>query len=90
MKEQLVDKMSNLITSAFGLVAALAWNDAIKAIFANYYQKGEGVQAMVIYAVVVTVVAVVATTWIGRAAGKIKELTAEEQKKIQEQKSGND
>lgn len=80
MKEQLIDKMSALITSAFGLVAALAWNDAIKAIFARYYKHGEGLSAQVIYACIVTVVAVILTIWIGRAAGKIKDLTKEEKK----------
>jgi len=30
MKKEIIDKMSVLITTAFGLVAALSWNDAIK------------------------------------------------------------
>ena len=30
MKEQVIEKLATLITAAFGLVAALAWNDAIK------------------------------------------------------------
>lgn len=75
MKEQLIDKMSSLITSAFGLVAALAWNDAIKGIFEHYYKKGEGLKAQIIYASIVTIIAVGVTIWIGRAAGKLKELS---------------
>ncbi len=82
MKEQVIDKMSNLVTSAFGLVAALAWNDAIKGIFAHYYKKGEGLSAHITYAVIVTIVAVLATVSIARAAATVKDLTgAEEEEK---------
>jgi len=33
MKSEVIDKLGALVTAAFGLVAALAWNGAIKAIF---------------------------------------------------------
>ena len=33
MKKDVVEKISALMIAAFGLVAALAWNDAIKALF---------------------------------------------------------
>ena len=33
LKQEVMDKISALVTAAFGLVAALAWNDAIKAVF---------------------------------------------------------
>ncbi|TNE52219.1 MAG: hypothetical protein EP343_02120 [Deltaproteobacteria bacterium] len=79
MTEQILDKMSNLMTSAFGLVAALAWNDAIKALFAKYYAKGEGIGAQFVYASIVTIVAVVAAVWIGRVAAKVKEVTGAEE-----------
>ena len=32
-----LDKMAALITAAFGLIAALAWNEAIKAIFKEIF-----------------------------------------------------
>ncbi|WP_372366218.1 DUF5654 family protein [Candidatus Uabimicrobium sp. HlEnr_7] len=74
MKEQIVEKMAILVTSAFGLVAALAWNDAIKKIFEQYYpNRGEGISAQIVYAVIVTVIAVFAAVLVGRAAGKEKE-----------------
>jgi len=52
-----------LITSAFALVAALAWNTAIQALFDLIYppQAGQGVKAVIgqfIYAVVITLVVV--------------------------------
>ena len=33
MKKAVMEKLIALVTAAFGLVAALAWNDAIKALF---------------------------------------------------------
>jgi hypothetical protein len=77
MKSEVIEKLAALITAAFGLVAALAWNDAIKALF-----KGpcgtEGAGALCalssggpwVYAIIITVIAVIATMWIARIAAK--------------------
>ena len=79
MKKDVIEKLSALITAAFGLVAALAWNEAIKALF-----KGpcgaEGAGALCrlyaggpwVYAIFVTIIAVLATIWIGKVAEKAK------------------
>ena len=72
MKSEVIEKLAALITAAFGLVAALAWNGAIQAIFKQIFGTSEGVGPMVTYAVIVTIIAVIATIWIGRAAGKAK------------------
>ena len=37
LKIEVLQKISSLATAGFGLVAALAWNDAIKAIFAQVF-----------------------------------------------------
>ncbi len=64
MKKEIFDKMSTLITSAFGLVAALSWNSAIQSIFSTYYQRpGDDIPSQVIYAGTVTLVAVLITVW---------------------------
>lgn len=65
MKKRVFEKLSALIIAAFGLVAALAWNSAIQAIFRKVYGTSEGIAPMIIYAVVVTVIAVVVTIIIG-------------------------
>jgi len=72
LNSEVIDKIAALITAAFGLVAALAWNGAILAIFQQIFGEATSVPAMVIYAVVVTIIAVIATIWIGRAAAKSK------------------
>ncbi|MFL6512196.1 MAG: DUF5654 family protein [Nitrososphaera sp.] len=70
MQKEVIEKVAALITAAFGLVAALAWNSAIQEIFRLVFGNQSGVWAMIFYAVVVTVIAVIATILIGRAAEK--------------------
>ncbi|MBS3140567.1 hypothetical protein J4405_00310 [Candidatus Woesearchaeota archaeon] len=73
MKVEVVDKLSALITAGFGLVAALAWNDTIKALVAKFFgSPGDQITAMIVYALIITLVAVIATVWIGRIAQKAK------------------
>ena len=70
MRQDVIKALAALITAAFGLVAALAWNTAIQEIFRIAFGDQSGVVAMIIYAVVVTVIAIIATLAIGRAAAK--------------------
>jgi hypothetical protein len=70
VRKQVVGTISTLMTVAFGLIAALAWNDAIKAIIATLIPKGNGITGLLIYAIVITIVAVVATILIAKALGK--------------------
>ena len=66
MKSQVVEKMAALITAAFGLIAALAWNTAIQEIFKQIFGEASNITAMLIYAIVVTIIAVIATLGIGK------------------------
>ena len=74
MKNEVIEKISILSTSAFGLVAALAWNNLIKEVFNRYYKTGEGILALLIYALVVTLIAVTITLIIAKVANRTKEL----------------
>ena len=79
MKKDVVEKLTALVTAAFGLVAALAWNDAIKALFVGPC-GAENAGALCalstggpwLYAVIVTILAVIATIWIARVAERAK------------------
>lgn len=71
MKKEVLEKLATLITSAFGLVAALAWNDAIRSLFID----GGSLQFLAeggpwIYALLVTILAVFATIWISKVTPK--------------------
>jgi small-conductance mechanosensitive channel len=70
MQKEVIEKVAALITAAFGLIAALAWNTAIQEIFRIVFGEQSGVLAMIFYAVVVTIIAVVVTIWIGGVAEK--------------------
>jgi len=74
MKGEVIDKIAALVTAAFGLVAALAWNGAILAIFKKIFGTAEGILSMIIYAVIVTIIAVLATIWVGKASEKSKKV----------------
>ncbi|NQU78043.1 hypothetical protein HQ544_05085 [Candidatus Falkowbacteria bacterium] len=73
LKLEILEKVATLVTAGFGLVAALAWNSAIRALFDKVFGEQSGIIAMFVYAVVVTVVVVLATIKLGRAVNKVKE-----------------
>lgn len=79
MKSEVIDKMTALMTAAFGLIAALAWNDAIKALFTGPCgSEGAGILCALsaggpwVYAIIITILAVVVTMWIANLAEKAK------------------
>lgn len=70
MKNQVAETMATLITTAFGLIAALAWNETIKAIITEFVGKGNGITGLLIYSIIVTIIAVIATILIARVIAK--------------------
>jgi len=69
-----VEKVVTLMTGAMGLVAALAWNDAMRKLFERVFgTQGSGdVTAMFIYAGVITAAVVIVTYRLTRFAEKVK------------------
>lgn len=65
LHKELIAQMVTLSTAGFGLVAALAWNEAIQSFVneyvAKYLSTGSGVLSRFIYAVLITLIAVVVT-----------------------------
>ncbi|MFA4886656.1 MAG: DUF5654 family protein [Candidatus Nanoarchaeia archaeon] len=82
LKLEVVEKLNTLITAGFGLVAALAWNTAIQSWFER--QKVLKIGGPLIYAVFVTVIAVLITIWMGRVTGKVKEREEAAEKRKEE------
>jgi len=67
------------MTAAFGMVAALAWNEAIKAMIAEFIKSENGsVIALIVYALIVTIIAVIATVMIARSITRLKKASDEE------------
>ncbi len=73
---EVVDKMLTLATSGFGLVAALAWNGLIQEVVNNYVKKflpeGSGLISLLVYAIIVTILAVVVTIHLSRLLKRLK------------------
>ena len=72
LKVEVLDKIAALVTAAFGLVAALAWNDAIKAVFKEIFGSEDAIGPMLIYAIIITIAAVILTIVVARAASNAK------------------
>jgi hypothetical protein len=72
---EVIDKMQVLMTTAFGLIAALAWNTAISSLFAIggvfYFLAEYGVWA---YAIFVTILVVGVSIYISRVAEHAKKV----------------
>ncbi len=64
-KSEFSHQLLNLVTSGFGLVAALAWNELIKEIVAVAIKpvvgQFSGIISLLIYAIAVTILAVLVT-----------------------------
>jgi uncharacterized transporter YbjL len=76
---QVLDTIAALMTAAFGLIAALAWNEAIKWAVSQVFTSDPGV-GLFIYAIIVTILAIVAVILIGRSIAKLKATVAPEKK----------
>lgn len=59
VKPTYLGTMITLATTAFGLVAALAWNKFITDLIGLFLKSGSGVWAEFVYALLITIIAVV-------------------------------
>ena len=75
---QVAKQMVILATNGFGLVAALAWNNVIQEFVSTYIKKwlpnGSGLLSLLIYALIITVFAVIVTTNLARTVDKLERL----------------
>lgn len=68
MHKQFLRQTLTLVTTAFGLIAALAWNTAITSLVKTYLPTGSSLVLLFLYAIVVTGLAVVVGGMLARAA----------------------
>ena len=66
----MIQTMISLAAASLGLVAALAWNEAIKALLAQMH-LGDSIGGLFTYAAVATVLAVVVLVMLGKLAARI-------------------
>lgn len=68
MRGTYIATMIALATAAFGVVAALAWNAFITELVKAFLPAQAGLIGLFVYAVVITVLAVIVISWLGRVA----------------------
>ncbi|MDZ7586499.1 MAG: DUF5654 family protein [Patescibacteria group bacterium] len=72
-----IKQISALSASAFGLIAALAWNNVIKEAVDTYIKPfigpSSGLVSLLIYAVIITVLAVLVTLQLSRLEEKLEQ-----------------
>lgn len=71
-RSQFIQTSSNLLTSAFGLVAAFAWNDLVKQFISKYISQGNSFVSQLIYAVLVTILAVSVSFQLSKLTARYK------------------
>ena len=81
----ILKQMVTLATSGFGLVAALAWNGVIQELVNNhikpYLPKGSGLLSLLIYAILITTLAVVVTYNLTRIVEKLESYQTNKEEK---------
>ena len=73
--EELISQMLSLATAGFGIVAALAWNETIQEIVKEYIEPripGSGILSRLIYALIVTLLAVFITYELSRISARFQ------------------
>ena len=77
LHQELIRQMVALSTAGFGLVAALAWNNVIQEFVNDYIKKylevGSGLVSLLIYAVLITILAVTVTYHLSSILEKLDE-----------------
>jgi len=81
-KDELRKKSFGYITTAFGLVAGLAWNEAIKAFIERFFPMSTGgMIAKFVYAVFITILLVFISVYILKTDEKKEDEAGKESKK---------
>ena len=66
LSKSVLKQILGLLIAAFGLVAALAWNDAIQALFKQLFGEQGSLFAKFAYAIIVTAIITIVTISLSR------------------------
>jgi hypothetical protein len=70
VKPTYLGTMIALATVAFGLIAAGAWNKFISDLIALFLKPGNGVWAELVYAIIITLIAIFVVQGLGKLADR--------------------
>ena len=63
--------MITLASASLGLIAALAWNEAIRSTITQIFGTGNDLAGLYTYAILATILTVVVIIWLGRLAARV-------------------
>lgn len=69
--KMVLQSMIALASAALGLVAALAWNDAIKETIKQIMESDDSLSSKYIYAIIATLIAVTVVLTLAKLAAKV-------------------
>lgn len=72
LRVEVLEQLQTLITAGFGFVSALAWNSVIQNTVQFFFPTQSEIIAQLIYALIITVVAVLVTTHLRKIINKLK------------------
>ena len=72
LRLEVFEMIQSLIVAGLGLVAALAWNDAIQSLFAAIFGKQSSLIAKFLYALLVTILVVYLTVRTSRFINRLR------------------
>lgn len=79
LRAKMTETVRDLLITAFGLVAALAWNSAIQKLFEVIFpEKANSLVAMFSYAVSVTIIVVLAIYYLTKVTERLNRKDKEE------------
>lgn len=88
LEREIREKTLGYIITSFGLVAGLAWNDAIKAFIERFFDEpGDGLKAKFLYAVILTIAVVAVSLYLSRIFKVEKKKKEKEEEEEKEEKS---
>lgn len=83
LEKEIREKTLGYIITSFGLVAGLAWNDAIKAFIDRFFSDpGNGLKAKFLYAIVLTAIVVAVSLYLSRIF-KVEKKKKEEKEEVE-------
>ena len=71
LSKEFIATVVSLVTTAFGVVVALAWNEALTAYFKEVLDPGRAIAALFIYALLITGIGVGAIVLLSRLVKRI-------------------
>ncbi|MBS1806909.1 MAG: hypothetical protein JST84_01810 [Acidobacteria bacterium] len=69
--QMILQSLITLASASLGLVAALAWNDAIKATIKKIFEADDSLAGLYTYAILATLVAVIVVLVLSRVAARV-------------------